>query len=200
MGWLDKLKRKNPSEDRARRKGSPDPVVLGNFLVVNLLGEAFGISEARSAALVAPLPEALRRLVALWIRIYLAWLFRVHASARYGREFGVLLIAQARAKLQQAESLHSHELADLGATVDFWFDALDNATSRMGTTVAGQEIPFDVFAALSFLALDPGSPFYQNRDPKTDGVEFDIGIALASAREDAMPTIESVLAAAALVD
>jgi len=42
---------------------------------------------------------------------------------------------------------------------------------------------------MAFLALDAGSPFYESTD--TNRIEFDVGISLAAAKDDAMALIQN---------
>jgi len=80
-------------------------------------------------------------------------------------------------------------LEGLGGTFSFWLGRLDDSTSNAGTKVEGMEVPFEVFAAMTFLALDESSPCYKSTE--TNGVEFDVGMALAAAKDAALPLIQN---------
>ncbi len=76
----------------------------------------------------------------------------------------------------------------MGNTFSFWLGHLDDSTSHAGAKVEGMEVSFEVFAAMTFLALDESSPCYKSTE--TNRVEFDVGIALCSAKDAALSPIQ----------
>jgi len=191
MGWLDRFRKESKRGESVHLKGLPDPVFLGNFLVFNILAEKFGLKEERLAEFISSLPENIQELTKVWIFFYLAWLFKTYANSRYGTEFTNKLLLQAKSKLIKADKVVDGHGPGLSDMLEFWFSHLDEATNSIGTEVNGQEVPFEVFAALAFMALDPGSPFYRNASATTNMVEFDVGTALASAKDEAMKFIQA---------
>jgi len=190
MGWFSKLKGKfsKQQEPQFRPVGPPDPKFLGDFLVYQFLGDRFGLQEQQLEGFVAEAPNELRELTKLWILFYLSWLFKLYAASKYGNEFAEELQAQIKERFEKAESIED-EMKGIGQTFEFWMERLDDATSHADTKLQGVEVPFEVFAAMAFLALDASSPFYKSRD--TNNVEFDVGIAFASAKDEAMVLIKN---------
>ena len=190
MGWFERLKGKlaTQSKPQFRAEGPPDAKFLGDFLAYQFLGDRFGLKEERFAQHVSDLPEKLRDLTKLWILFYLSWLFKMYAASKYGQGFASELLTQAKERFKKAESIEKG-IEGLDTTFEFWLSRLDDSTSHIGTEVNGVEVPFEVFAAMAFLALDASSPFYKSTD--TNKIEFDVGIALAAAKDDAMALIKN---------
>ena len=191
MGWLDRFRKESKRRRSVHTKGLPDPVLLGNFLVFNILSKKFGIKEERLAEFTLDLPENIQGLTKVWILFYLAWLFKTYVNSKYGTEFTYKLLLHTKSKLKKADEVVGNEGTGLSDILEFWFSNLDKATNSIGTEINGQEVPFEVFAALAFMALDPGSPFYKNTSATTNMVEFDIGTALALAKDEAMKFIQA---------
>jgi|LQYC01.1.fsa_nt_gi hypothetical protein len=171
-----------------RPTGSPDPKFLGDFLVYQFLGDHFGLKEEQFKQFAAELPEELKDLTQLWTLLYLSWLFKLYAASKYGQDFADQLLTQAAERFKKAESLQDG-VEGLGRTFNFWLGRLDDSTSHAGTEVEGVEVPFEVFAAMTFLAIDESSPHYKSTE--TNGVEFDVGIAFASAKDAALRLIQN---------
>ncbi|MCK4828751.1 hypothetical protein KA005_74155 [bacterium] len=190
MGWFSKLKGKfsKQQEPQFRPVGPPDAKFLGDFLVYQFLGDRFGLQEQQLEGFVAEVPNELRELTKLWILFYLSWLFKLYAASKYGNEFAEDLQAQIKERFEKAESIED-KMKGIGQTFEFWMERLDDSTSHADTKVKGMEVPFEVFAAMAFLALDASSPFYKSTD--TNNVEFDVGIAFASAKDEAMALIQN---------
>lgn len=190
MGWFTKLKGKFTKEKapQFRPKGPPDPKFLGDFLAYQFLGDHFGLQEQQIDGFVSELPEEVRELTKLWILFYLSWLFKLYAASKYGQEFADDLVGQAKERFRKAETIQEG-MKGIDRTFEFWLNRLDDSTSHVGTEVQGVEVPFEVFAAMAFLALDASSPYYKSTD--TNKIEFDVGIALAAAKDEAMSLIEN---------
>lgn len=190
MGWLSTLK-KRLSEEKTpefRPKGPPSPEFLGVFLVYHFLQkDHFGLKEDQFKEFAAELPEELKGLTKVWTLYYLSWVYKIYAESKYGHEFTHQLLKKAVEEFEKAESLQNG-LEGLGNTFSFWLSQLDDSTSHTGTKVEGMEVPFEAFAAMTFLALDESSPYYKS--PETNGVELDVAIAFASAKIAALPLIQ----------
>jgi hypothetical protein len=76
-----------PASFEALRRGQPDPVFVGDFLVHSFVDSHFGLSDADLKALAAPLPETVRELAGFWITLYLCWILRTKIRAKYGDAF-----------------------------------------------------------------------------------------------------------------
>ena len=150
------------------------------------LNDDFGLKEEQFKQFAAEVPEELKDLTKLWTLFYLSWIFKLFAASKYGQEFSDQLLAQVSEQFQKAESLG---VEGLGSAFDFWLDRLDDSTKLAGTELEGVEVPFEVFAAMAFLALDASSPYYKSTE--TNRVEFDVAIAFASAKDAALPFIQS---------
>lgn len=190
MGWLSKLKDKlsRKKSPQFRPKGPPDPKFLGNFLVVQFIDSPrFWLEEAKYREFTWDLPDELKDSTQAWILFYLSWIFKLLISTKYGEDFTNQFVAQAVERFQKAENLEPG-LKGLSNTFSFWMNNLDNSNSHVGTKFEGMEIPFDYFAALTFLALDESSPYYKKTEIK--GVDFDVAKALASAKEAVVDRIQ----------
>jgi hypothetical protein len=137
---------------------------------------------------VAELPNELREMTKFWILSYLSWILKAYAGSKYGDRFAEDLQTHAIKRFEKGESLNP-ELQGLSYNFKFWMEHIEDNTHRAGVEVVeGVEIPFEVFVAMSFLALDEGSPFYhaENID---GGLDFDVGIALELAKEKTIKLI-----------
>lgn len=190
MGWFTKLKEKvsKQQEPQILPVGPPDPKFLGDFLVYQFLGDKFGLQEQQLDLFVAEVPDELKDLTKLWILFYLSWLFKLYAASKYGDKFVEDLLSQVKERFEKAESVEEG-IKGIGQTFEFWMERLDDSTSYAGTEVEGVEVPFEVFVAMAFLALDASSPYFKSTD--TNNVEFDVGIAFASAKDEAMTLIQN---------
>ena len=190
MGWFERLKGKlaTNSKPQFRAEGPPDVKFLGDVLVYQFLGDRFGLKEEQFTQCVSDLPEELRDLTKLWILLYLSWVFKVYAASKYGQGFARELLTQAKERFNKAESVDK-DFQGLNTNFEFWLTRLDDSTSQIGTEIHGVEVPFEVIAAVTFLALDASSPFYKSTGPKD--IVFDVGIALAAAKDDAMELIQN---------
>lgn len=188
MGWLSNLRGWLFREKAPQfiPTGPPDPEFLGDFLVYQFLDNNFGLTEEQFQQFAAELSEELKDLTKLWTLFYLSWIFKMYAASKYGQGFSDQLVAQVVERFQKEESLG---VEGLGSAFDFWLDRLDDSTSQIGTEVEGVEVPFEVFAAMVFLALDESSPYYKSE--RTDGVEFEVATAFASAKDAALQFIQS---------
>ena len=101
-------------------------------------------------------------------------------------------MAASRARLKKAEQLDP-EHPRLRETLDFWFTHLDGVTKHLGTKVGEFEVPLEYFAALVFLLLEEGSPYYGNKEIH-DKTELDVAEVLASAKDMAQNLIETCVA------
>lgn len=183
IGWLSKLKNKlsRNKSPQFRPKGPPDPKFLGTFLVVQFIkSPRFGLEEAQNREFTSDLPDELKDPTQAWILFYLSWFFKILISSKYGEEFTRQFVAQAVEVFQKAENLQSG-LKGLSNTFSFWMSNLNDSTSHVGKKFEGLEIPFEVFAAWTFLFLDEGSPYYKKTD--TNRVEFEVAKALILARD-----------------
>jgi hypothetical protein len=166
--------------------GPPDPRFLGDFLVYTFLENHFELTEEQFQQFASELPGELKDLTKLWTLFYLSWIFKMYAASKFGQRFSDQLVTQAAEGFQKAESMG---LEGLDITFNFWLNRLDDSTSHIGTEVEGVEIPFEVYAAMAFLALDESSPYYKSTE--TDGVEIKLATAFSSAKDAALPLIQS---------
>jgi len=172
------------------RAGPPDPVFVGDFLVHCFVDRHFGISEADMESLGAPLPETVRKLAAFWVNLYLCWVLRTSVRAKYGDPFFEAAFDAARARLALGAHL-DHGTGGFADTLAYWFQQLDSASSRLGQMVDGVPLPMEYFAALSFIALTPESPFFRKTEIPP-GLELDVAEMLQRAKLAALQLIELV--------
>ncbi len=99
-------------------------------------------------------------------------------------------MAQAVELFQKAKNLQPG-LEGLSNTFSFWMSNLDDSTSHVGKKFEGLEIPFEVFAAWTFLFLDEGSPYYKKTD--TNRIEFEVAKALILAKEAVVNRIQKAV-------
>jgi hypothetical protein len=160
-------------------QGSPTPQFLGDFLAYQLVSERFGLNTQQ---LTSVLPANIRDVAQIWLLFYLAWLFQLAVAKQHGRDFRDRMLQAARSRLLRANQVRAEFGDELVAATDTWFSALDRATGSIGTTIEGTEVPFEVFAAMTFLVTDASSPYYQ-RTSLPDHIEFDLAEVLASSVE-----------------
>jgi hypothetical protein len=191
MGLLNFFRRgQKPASFEALRKGQPDPAFIGDFLVYCFVDKHFGLSDTDLEDLVAPLPEAVRRLAGFWINLYLCWVLRTKVRAKYGDGFFDAAFEAVRARLALGEHLDGGT-AGLADALGYWFQQLDRASAGIGQTVEGMPLPMEFFAALSFLALEPESPFFKQTE-LPPGLDMDVAEVLQRAKTAALPLIELV--------
>lgn len=181
--------RRPPSLEQVRA-GPPDPVFVGEFLVHSFVESHFGLSDADLEALCAPLLETVRDLARLWINLYLCWILRAKIRAEYGEDFLTATFREACAYLARGEHLPDGT-AGFADALSYWFEQLDTASSSIGQTVNGIQLPMEYFAALSFLALAPESPFFKQVELPS-GLELEVAQVLQRAKTTALPLIELV--------
>jgi hypothetical protein len=75
--------------------------------------------------------------------------------------------------------------------LSYWFQQLDKASASIGQTVEGIPLPMEFCAALSFLALEPESPFFKQTEIPP-GLDLDVAEVLQRARTAALQLIELV--------
>ena len=163
---------------------------MGDFLVHSFIDSHFGLSNAELKSLAAPLPEAIRQLAEFWITVYLCWIFRTKLRAKYGNVFCEAAVEAARARLALGEYLDAGT-AGLADALSYWFQQLDKASASIGQTVEGIPLPMEFFAALSFLALTPESPFFKQTEIPP-GLDLDVAEVLQLAKSAALQLIELV--------
>jgi hypothetical protein len=156
MAFLDSVRRWLGRKEPAT--GSRDPAFMGEALVYNLLINRFGLKDEDFSALTAALPPELQTVARAWILIYGCWLFRIALLEKYGQSFLQAALVSARRRLER--KIEEFDGTRLVQALEFWFGKLDDATSGLGTKFKGYELPMEVFAAWSFLALDADSPFF----------------------------------------
>jgi hypothetical protein len=190
IGLLSKLKGifSKQKEPQLSHVGPPDAKFLGDFLVYQFLKDRFGLQEQQLEGFVAKVPNELRELTKLWILFYLSWLFKLYAGSKYGNEFAEELQTQIKKRFEKVEHIDD-EMKGVGQTFEFWMERLDAQTPYANTKVQEIEVPFEVFAAMAFLALDESSPFYKS--PDTNNVEFDVGMAFESAKDETKSLIQN---------
>lgn len=182
MGFWDYFRRgRKPASFEALRKGAPDPVFVGDFLVHSFVDSHFGLSAADLGALVAPLRDGVRNLASFWVTVYLCWILRTKIRAKYGDAFFETAFEAARKCLARG----GNETAGLADALNYWFQQLDRAATNLGQAVEGIPLPMEFFAALTFLALTPESPFFmQSELPR--GLDLELGAVLERAKTPAV--------------
>jgi hypothetical protein len=175
-------------EEEVRTKEPPDPMFLGDLLVINLLkpDHKFNIKEERLTEALSSLPDSIRDMVKDWVVIYLAWLFKARTLKKHGQEFTNRFLTYVREALERTAG----EAEGLWPVLEYWFANLDNVTDRAGKTVSHWEVPFEVLVAWCFMVFDTKSPYYRNPSAETNMVEFDIGFVLGSAAQEAKQTFQ----------
>lgn len=179
-----------PASFEALRSGPPDPVFVGDFLVYCVVDNHFGLSDTDLKALAAPLPETVRELSGFWITLYLCWILRAKVRAKYGAAFFEAAFEAGRARLALGEHLEAGT-AGFAEALSYWFQQLDGASANIGQTVEGIPLPMEFFAALSFLALTPESPFFKQTE-FPPGLDLEVAEVLERAKTAALQLIELV--------
>ncbi len=134
----------------------PDADFMGEALAANFLVGHFQLKEDDFARLTSELPTELRGPARNWITIYACWLYRMSVRTKYGDAFFDAAFGATRRRLER--KVDSIDGTDFVRALEFWFDKLDDATKSLGMKFQDVELPFEVFAAWSFLALDADSP------------------------------------------
>ena len=78
-------------------------------------------------------------------------------------------------------ALGGHDTAGFADTLNYWFQKLDMASTNLGQTVEGIPLPMEFFAALTFLALTPESPFFMQSE-LPPGLDLELGAVLERAK------------------
>ena len=199
MGLWDKLTGKaSKPPPQIRAMTAPDPIFLGKFLVFSLLESRFGLSEQETDGCVAELPEELKDPGKLWTKIYLAWIFRMLVKGKYGDAFTEAMMSEVDALMSRAQELSGEE-SGLRNVFTFWFAKIDAVMPMAGKEINGQVVPFEVFAALTFLVSDSSSPYF-NQEQITNIAEFDVASALIKAKDKVLPSLQRVVEIGALVE
>src|SRR5713226_8629407 len=88
-----------------------------------------------------------------------------------------------------SRKVEGYDGASFRRALEFWFDKLDSATTSLGAKFQDVEIPFEVFAAWTFLALDPDSP-YQGKSELPNRLDLAVADCLQKAKSAVMPLIK----------
>lgn len=174
------------ADPRLTNKG-PDAEFIGEFLAANFLFEHFGLKDDDFARLTGELPTELRGPAKLWIIIYACWLYRMTVKAKYGEAFFDAAIGATRRRL--GRKVDGFDGTDFIHALEFWFDKLDDATKSLGMKFQDVELPFEVFAAWSFLALDADSP-YQGKTEFSDQLDLAVADCLEKAKASTLRLIK----------
>jgi hypothetical protein len=192
MSFLQRLLGARPKP----KAGPPDAEFLGDLLVFELLEHRFGL---KLDDFTRDLPLTVREVAHVWVLLYLAWVYRMLASAKHGLEFSTRMVSSAKARLAAGEQPKEFKefTGNLATAIDFWFGRLDEAAKTIGTKVptadgGSVEPPLEWFAAMSFLALDASSP-YHGRTEFPDRIDVNLGIALSAAKDAALSFIEGAV-------
>lgn len=174
------------------RKGAPDSEFMGEFLVFAFVAQHFGLSDERLDEIVQALPDEVRESARLWVVTYLCWIFRLRICERYGNAFFDRSLKAARQRFAKGEDSQEVSTKGYADYLDFWLKQLDKASSNVGTSFEGKQVPLEVFAAWSFLALDPDTPYYQKTEFPGQ-LDFDVAEALTVAKQDRWASIERIV-------
>lgn len=188
MRFLDSLTRllipKNQAPPPVKR---PDPDFLGESLALHFLFEHFGLKDDDFARLTAELTPDIQGPARLWITIYASWLYRMTVRAKYGD--AVFDAAFAATKRRLEKKVEGYDGESFRRALEFWFDKLDSARTSLGAKFQDVEIPFEAFAAWTFLALDPDSP-YQGKSELPSLLDLTVADCLEKAKLVVMPFIK----------
>lgn len=188
MRFFDSLTRLlTPKNQGAPTVKRPDPDFLGESLALHFLVEHFGLKDDDFARLTAELTPDIQGPARLWITIYASWLYRMTVRAKYGD--AVFDIAFAATKRRLEKKVEGYDGASFRRALEFWFDKLDSATTSLGAKFQDVEIPFEAFAAWTFLAVDPDSP-YQGKSELPNLLDLTVADCLEKAKAAVMPLIE----------
>jgi hypothetical protein len=164
----------------------PEPEFMGEALVYNFLFDRFGLSD-KFAELTADLPIELKEPAKFWVVIYSCWLFRIALREKYGQSFLEAALVAARRRLER--KVEGFDGTPFVGALDFWFGKLDDATGSLGMKFKGYELPFEVFAAWSFLALDGDSPFF-GKSEVPDQLDLAVADCLEKAKSAVLDRIK----------
>ena len=152
---------------------------MGEFLALNFLFDHFGLKDEDFARLTNELPPELKRPAKLWITLYACWLYRMALKAKYGDSFFDAAFGATKRRLER--KVDGFDRAELIRGLEFWFDKLDSATESLGMKFQDMELPFEVFAAWSFLALDGDSP-HRGKTECSDQLDITVADCLEKAK------------------
>ncbi len=187
MRLFDSLTRLLTSKKAAPTVKRPDPDFLGESLAFHFLFEHFGLKDDDFARLTAELTPDIQGPARLWITIYASWLYRMTVRAKYGDAVFNTSFAATKRRLEKKVEGYDGESVRRG--LEFWFNKLDSATTSLGEKFQDVEIPFEAFAAWTFLALDPNSP-YQGKSELPNLLDLTVADCLNKAKLAVMPLIE----------
>jgi hypothetical protein len=175
------------------RQKKPDPKFLGDFLSYQFFTAKFNLDMSKYDK---ELPSILKPLIESWIMLYLAYVYRLLVTSKHGSDVGDAMWKNAIALFHKAEAIHKEQNSAV-PTLEYWMEKIDKATGEIGTEVNGITVPFEVFVAMTFLALDPASPFYikNSLDIQKQCIEneYEVAGALSQAKDDAMPLMQHVI-------
>jgi hypothetical protein len=106
--------------------------------------------------------------------------------AKYGDAFFDAAFGATRRRLER--KVDGVDGTDFVQALEFWFDKLDDATKSLGMKFQEVELPFEVFAAWSFLALDADSP-HQGKTEFSDHLDLTVADCLEKAKASTLGLI-----------
>jgi len=172
--------------DEANRSRWSEPELLAGFMLMQFLQDHWGIPKALLDECSEDAGPEFSQLVGYWILIYCAWLFRLAGIRQFDGTFEKDMMAAVRVRLRKPEAVGIKDLAD---SLEFWFKKLDAATSEAMTAPAikGVQVPSTYFATLTFVALDPDSPWHMHKEAPPDSLLHGVTMAISKVHHRSWP-------------
>ena len=167
---------------------------IGSFMLLQFYdGHHWQMSdEALNRYAVSAGPE-LGQLMRFWTLMYLAWLFRWCILGVHGAEFEKAMMASFYERMKLAPVKPGE--FDIAAAIKYWFEHLDlAATAATEKRAIGEhadlQLPNTYYAALRFIAFDPGSLWYMRDDAPGD-LQDKVIFGLSKVHDEMLPHIQN---------
>ena len=175
------------------------PSFLGAALLLQFIPEDRQLlTDHEIASLTTPFSPEMRKLVELWIVMYVTWLMGLLVKSRCGEDFSDDMMAAAYGRIATNEDrLPGIELIADG--IKYWFNELDDGVRDAITNpmrAGGGKLAAVHRLAIRFLTRDSSSPFHSGENPQFDGVDIELAGALEEAKNISKPRIDSMIATA----
>jgi hypothetical protein len=200
MGVFGNLfgKEEPASRDKAGFKDGPS-FVGGVLLYQFFPGNRPLLTDQKIATLTHEFDPKLRKLVELWLVIYVTWLLRLLAKSKFDEDYARSMMAEVYGRIGTNED-RLPGIADLAQGIKYWFRELDEGVQhaiKNPMKVGGVDLPVVYMLAIRFLARDADSPFRGNPNPDFHDMDISLAGALEQAQNFSKPRIDYTLDAAA---
>jgi hypothetical protein len=195
------FRRKEPtasSGDTWKDTPWPDgPSFLGAALLLQFIPEDRQVlTDLELANLTAPFAPGMRKLVELWIVVYVTWLMRILVDCKIDDDFSDDMMAAAYGRIATNED-RLPGIESIADGIKYWFKELDDGVRDAITNprkVGGGKLAAVHRLAIRFLTRDSSSPFHGDENPQFDGVDIELAGALEEAKNISKARIDNMIA------